>query len=56
MMVKFDRAGVQALFSEPMESANLLVTGKVLKNGGSVDFEGSDIVRVITKSKGKDKK
>ena len=56
MMVKFDRDRVQALFSEPMESATLLVTGKVFKNGGFADFEGSDIVKVITKSKGKDKK
>ena len=56
MMIKFDRDRVQALFSEPMETAVLTLTGKVFHNGGFVDFEGSDIVKVITNSKGKDKK
>jgi len=49
VMVKFDRGRIQALFLEPMESATLLLTGKVFKNGGFADFEGSDTVRVIPK-------
>jgi PKD repeat protein len=49
LMVKFDRAQVQALFPGPVDPAILTLTGKVFYNLGLADLEGFDTIRVIDK-------
>ncbi|MEN6290435.1 MAG: PKD domain-containing protein, partial [Methanobacterium sp.] len=49
LVVKFDRAKVQSLFSKPTNNATITVTGKVLYNGSYVDFAGSDTIKVTDK-------
>ena len=48
-MVKFERDKVQALFPEPVDSAILTLTGKILYNADLINFGDSDIIRVIDK-------
>lgn len=47
-MVKFDRGAVQEIL-EAGENVELVIVGKVLYNTGLVDFEGSEVIRVINK-------
>ena len=49
LVVKFDRAKVQSLFSKSINNATITVTGKVLYNGSYVDFAGSDIIKFTDK-------
>ncbi len=52
LVVKFDR---QELKDVPAgDAVTLNITGEVRSNGTMVDFEGSDTIRVINQSKGKD--
>ncbi len=47
-MVKFDRAAVRDILS-PGTAVILTLTGKVFYNAGLADFEGKDVIRVISK-------
>jgi len=51
-MVKFDRAAVRDLFTEPVDAATIVVTG-ALTDGPS--FEGTDTIKVIEGEKGEAK-
>ena len=53
LMVKFERSEAQAIFS-PEEGVIITLTGKVSYNGSSIDFKGSDIIRVVDPGKGKE--
>lgn len=51
-MVKFDRPKVQAIFS-PGEEVIITLTGKVFYNGNFIDFQDSDVIKVLDPGKGK---
>jgi hypothetical protein len=49
--VKFDRQKVIEAIGDPSDSTELVVVGKVLHNGGLVEFIGSDTIKTYEKSK-----